>query len=168
MGIEIMYKHPPGQDLEITPVDDFVSFVEGLEAKKEHFVIFKKTTGTAVDERAIMQEGRNWKPLIGYGGRRTVPFISDPEEEFRGALAIADGKLVYSEKGIPLHKMRDSYTWGAANERYYVDGGFLDIVDTFVDRGYHIFYSPDLRDYRKDYPFTTAEQITLKDIVKFK
>lgn len=165
MGLENIYRHLSGFDLEPEPVESFVSFVERLTDEGRAYAIMQKTTGDAVNEEAIWQEARARRPIIGYGGRETFPFISDPDQKIRGTFAIIDRSLVYSPRGIPLHEMRDSYTWGYSNPKYYVQGEFMDAVQAFLDNGYPLFRSNDIVDYRWEYEFTITGSTTLEEIV---
>lgn len=168
MGLEKVYRHLSGVDLEPELIESFVSFVEGLTDEGRAYAIMQKTTGDAVDEEAILQEARAPRPIIGYGGEETFPFISDPDQNIKGAFALIDRSLVYSSRGIPLHQMRDSFTWGFSNPKYYVQGTFMDAIHAFLDSGYQLLQSNDIVDYRWEYKFKIAGKTTLDAIINTK
>lgn len=166
--IETIYRYMSGFDMEPEPVVDFVAFVENLTAQGRSFAVLQKTTGTGVGCEAIKQELQHPKPLIGYGGENTFPFISDPDEKIPGVFAMLDRKLIYSPRGIPLHQMRDSYTWAYALVQYYIDGDVIDVVCSFIDTDYDLLLSNNLVDYRRGYRFDTVGRISLKDILNIR
>lgn len=80
MSLERVFKHQPGLDVEIETISNFVGFVENLTAHERAFAILQRTTAGDMDKQAISQELRNHtRPIIGYGGQGTFPFISDPD-----------------------------------------------------------------------------------------
>lgn len=166
MEIDTIYRHLSGYDMELEKVDDFVVFVKQLEGTGSPFAIYKKTTGIDVGEEAIAKELRNPKVIVGFGGPKTYPFISDPDEQIKGAIAIIGRTLVYSERGIPLHQMRDAYTWAYSEINYFIKGTYFDVVNAFANKGYPIFRSPDLRDYLKKFRFTLGDQISFQDVLR--
>lgn len=163
--IETIYRYMAGLDMEPKPVVDFVAFVENLTAQGWPFAVLQKTTGIEVGEEAIEQELQTPKPLIGYGGTDTFPFISDPDEKILGAFAILDRQLIYSRRGVPLHQMRDSYTWAFAPVSYYINRDVTKVVYSFIVAGYDLLLSNNLVDYRREYRFDIVGRISLKDIL---
>ncbi len=106
------------------------------------------------------------RAIIGYGGKKTFPFISDPTDKIAGAVGIKDRKLVYSIRGCALHTMRDKYTYdfGPDDRKFYTDWDFFGILKEFLSAGYELALSSDMRDYRLEYPLTIVSGITLEDI----
>jgi len=161
-----IYAHqiiPVGSPLVEMVGKSIVNIVEEHTLNSDKFAVHQKTTGTEVNERALLTEQRLNRPLIGYGGERTFPLISDPSEQIEGGVGIIDGKLVYSKRAIPLQHMRDSYLWGYSLVLYYVIFDFIDVIKEFIERGYKLFLSSDLLTFEKSCPFTIVGEIILTD-----
>jgi hypothetical protein len=169
MSIENIYKGILCGDLESESIGDLVPTIEELIAGESEFALYQKAIGTEKISNASSYKISEFCPLIGYGGAETNPFISDPGEKIPGAFAIIGKRkqLIYSPKAIPLHHMRDAYIW-AGGENFYTPSNFSIVVKTFIDNGYGIQLSEDMRDFRKDYRFTTTGAITLEEIFRSK
>ena len=145
-----IYRHSCGYDFELDHIGHFVAFIEWLTKNKFPFAVYQKTTGFQTDSVALSQDLRANRPLIGYGGKYTFPFISDPDDIIQGAFGIINKNLIYSPNACPLHHMRDSYTWAFSEPQYYTLGNFIEVVSSFIDVGYGLLQSPNMIDYRTD------------------
>jgi hypothetical protein len=165
-NINVIYKRMFTDEFESKQVGDLVPYIEGLIAKKLEFALYHKATGSETNRDAVLQEIREPRPLIGYGGPETNPFISDPYDKIPGAFAIIDNckQLIYSPKAISLHKMMDAYTWAYGGVHFYTTSKFSTVVKAFVGNGYNIQLSENMRDFRKDNHFTIKGSTTLKEI----
>ena len=141
---------------------DVVGIVESiLDGNKLPFVVYHKPHQTSFHD---IQYRRDQRAMVGYGGERTFPFISDPTEHFSGAVGIFDGKLIYSLRGCPLHLMRDSYTYAAQSlyyHNFFIDGDFLSVVANFNEAGYPIHFSPNMVDYQRKLTFEIHKEISI-------
>jgi|WetSurMetagenome_2_1015567.scaffolds.fasta_scaffold293689_2 hypothetical protein len=107
------------------------------------------------------------RAIIGYGGRETFPFISDPTETYRGAVGVFEDHLVYSPNGCPLHQYRDSYRFVAQAGLFHtflIDSDFMAVVSTFSEEGRPIYLSTGMIDFSRDHAFVTTDEISLEDI----
>ncbi len=137
--------------------------VRRILAKAHPFVMYPydKRTDFASSDYKIER-----RAIMGYGGESTFPVISDPTEEYRGAVGIFDDKLVYSTVGIPLHEYRDSYRYAGQcglDHTFFINAGFVWVVQQFTDQGLPIYLSTDMLDFDRHHPFSIGEQI---DIIK--
>lgn len=160
---ERVYRHLLGLDLEEVPIPDFVTFIEQLTDQRKPFAVLQKNRKTYAEEE-LFELVRKPKPLIGYGGKNTFPFISDPDQNIKGAFGIVDETLIYAPRAVPLHDMRDAYTWSYSNPQYYCEATVIDIVNAFIMKGYPLLRSNDLLDYRKEYRFTIEGPTSLSEI----
>jgi hypothetical protein len=148
------------------PIDTNVpKLVERLTRQKSPFVFY--TINQELPPKDMFSIDFEEKAIIGYGGESTVPFISDPAESIRGAVAIVNHQLVYGPGAIPLQNMRDKYTYGFSQRDriYYTDWTLLGVLDQFLQNGYQLFISDDLLDYQDTFRFTIGKEITLPDLV---
>lgn len=144
-----------------------VSLVEHHMREGRKLAVYQKTAGDRLDGVAFESEQRKKLPLIGYDGVHThVPFISDPSGKVKGAIGIKEKRLIYSARAIPLHEMRDGYTWGYATfmNEFYVEGKFAGIVREFLDAGYALVLSDNMIGYG-DSRMHIAGETTLDEIL---
>ncbi len=148
-----------------------VDLVVGFMQVGHSFSVRTKHSGDRLDVEAVDEELRNPSPIIGYGGSSTIPFISDPSRSFPGAFAVLDSKfgagkaLLYGPNACPLDVMRDRYRYHSPIHAYFVLGGALDVVRAFLERGYVIYESPDLKDFDTRFSFMVGREIALDEIV---
>lgn len=154
-----------GLDTEVVTIPNFIEFVIGLEAVGEQFAIYETMLHAQTANPPLPTVRQLDRPIIGFGGTQTYPFISDPDNYVPGALALLTDKLVYGPNAVPLHHMRDSYTWNYASEKYSFSGTFIDVVK-FFEAKYPIVISNDLTDYRRDCAFTIGKQITFTEFMQ--
>ena len=100
-----------------------------------------------VQDRNIEKVG----PLVGYYKKESVLYISDPEEKIRGGVQVIKNKLVYSERGLPLHGIRDSVIFGLEDE-FYTTRNFLQVLEEFVEKEYELFSFPGILPHFKSEP----------------
>lgn len=151
MGFAVqMGLYRPGIEGGFERMGDYhiVPLVEHHMREGGKLAVYQKTTGNRLDGVAFESEQREKLPLIGYDSMHThIPFISDPSGKVKGAIGIKEKRLIYSARAIPLHEMRDGYTWRYVpfmNE-FYVEGEFAGIVREFLDAGYTLFLSDNMR-----------------------
>jgi len=125
--------------------ENVVALIEQHLHEGKKLAVYQKTTGANLGEEAYDMDRRKNLPLVGYQGQPSMPFISDPFGKIRGAIGIKERKLIYSASGILLHEMRDAYRWGYALDRVYVRSTFRGIIREFLDAGYTLCLSDNMR-----------------------
>lgn len=167
MPLELqMYKHVPAIGFERQPIANLVPFIEGFIEKGRGFAVFQKTTGEDLSWEAVKTELREPRPLIGYGGAKTYPILSDPDQKVPGAFAIDQKRLIYSATISPLHNMRDAYTWSyGAAANFYTNASFATFLMEFESNGYEILGSDNLRSNIRGIPLNITGTVQLKDLL---
>ena len=129
------------------------------------FVIFFKPSSVDFNSNEYKREAR---AIIGYGGKYTFPFISDPTDHYDGAVGMLPGKLVYSRKACPLHVMRDAYRhmYAPIDHIFFLDGDFIEVVSRFTHTGLPLFSSEDMIDYELQRSFSVDKQISIEELKK--
>jgi hypothetical protein len=77
-------------------------------------------------------------PVMGYNRKYLFPTISNPKNS-RGAIEIIGNKLIFYERGNPLHSMRDSFVFGYAHYQFFVARDPAAIAQEFLEKDYALF-----------------------------
>ena len=152
-----IYKATPYFAFELLDERSIVNLVESLcKRPAGSFSVLEKTTGERIDEAALEAEqpsiDHKWRPLIGWGGERSYPMVSDPSKVVLGGfLILLDTKqLIYKPRAVSLGDMRDAYTWAYSPYQYYVPVTAGQIIQAFLARGYKPMRNDEPGDYMRD------------------
>ena len=151
--------------VELIQINESLSAFEEDEKKPRPFVIYHKPDDISFDDD-VFDFNAAVRPIVGYAGEGTFPFISNPLSGNYGAVGVFEKRLIYSPVGIPLHTMRDSYRHilqSPDENRFWTNATFRLIIEEFLDSGYPLFFSPDMKVYDLSVRFSLGAQLPSLD-----